>query len=226
MLKLYIGITQVFIAGDDELTPSPNFLQSKKDILYFRSPKKRELHSLIKLVDDNPNSFKTIVVHHPYSYKLESRLFSRFNIIRAGGGMVINENDEALLIFRNGKWDLPKGKMDPGESIKDTAIREVEEETGIKGLQLDELISLNDTEQTFTLHTYVDKEDNKILKPVFWYLMKAPKQHLVPQKEEGISACRWVHIDELDAYFEQTFKSIKDVIKSGVEQWKRKSALS
>lgn len=222
MLKINIGATILYIAGDDELLPTPSFMQNKEDILYFRSPKKQELHSLIKLVDDNPNSFKTIVIHHPYSYKIESRLFSRFNIIRAGGGIVINEFDEALLIFRNGKWDLPKGKMDPGESIKDTAIREVEEETSIKDLEINDLIRLQETDQEFTLHTYVNKDGKKVLKPVFWYIMTAPKQHLLPQKEEGISACKWVHIDNLEAYFDNTFSSIRDVIIAGVAQWKAK----
>ncbi len=219
MLKINIGATILYIAGDDELLPTPDFLQNKEDILYFRAPKKRELHSLIKLVDDNPNSFRTIIIHHPYSYKVESRLFSRFNIIRAGGGIVINEHEEALLIFRNGKWDLPKGKMDIGESIKTTAIREVEEETGIKELKLLELIRLRETNQEFTLHTYVDKEGKKVLKPVFWYIMSAPKQHLVPQKEEGISACKWVPISEIEIYFENTYSSIRDVIDAAKYQW-------
>lgn len=132
-------------------------------------------------------------------------------LIEAGGGLVHTEDDLILLIFRNGKWDLPKGKLDEGEAADAAALREVWEETGLAQLQLEEPL-------TITYHTY--RQTGKlILKESHWYLMKSPQQEImVPQLEEGIEKCEWAKPDALSTYLENTHPSIIDVLKMGIEK--------
>jgi 8-oxo-dGTP pyrophosphatase MutT (NUDIX family) len=125
--------------------------------------------------------------------------------IDAGGGVVYNENDEVLLILRRGKWDLPKGKLDPGESIIDCALREVIEETGLKNLTLlDKLTS--------SMYCYREK-GQLVLKQVQWYKMRTADRHqLTPQAEEDITEIKWINLQELDPYLQNTYDTIKEVL--------------
>ena len=109
-----------------------------------------------------------------------------FTNIDAAGGVVENQNKEILFIHRLGKWDLPKGKIEPNETLENTAIREVEEETGIKNLKLIHFIDS-------TYHIYREPKNNApILKTTFWYLMKYyDNETLLPQTEEGITKVEW-----------------------------------
>ena len=108
-------------------------------------------------------------------------------IIVAGGGLVFNENDELLMIFRRGLWDLPKGKLDAGETIENCAVREIQEETGLQLVQLHQLIGV-------TEHLYFDKYLSKnVIKQSHWYLMTTnSNQVLTPQTEEDITDIKWV----------------------------------
>jgi 8-oxo-dGTP pyrophosphatase MutT (NUDIX family) len=126
--------------------------------------------------------------------------------IVAAGGIVENENEEILLQFRRGKWDLPKGKLDEGETIEECAVREVEEETGLKEIVLGELIGV-------TVHHYKEK-GKEIEKETFWYAMKVTgKQELVPQIEEDILELRWVGENDLRDYFSNTYDNIIEIIE-------------
>lgn len=135
---------------------------------------------------------------------------NEMNVIKAGGGLVHTKNDTVLLIFRRGKWDLPKGKPDEGETVAEAALREVQEETGLKELFLEEPL-------TATYHTYYEK-GKLILKESHWFLMKSDEQELVPQVEEDIEKCLWVKTDELATYFENAHPSIIDVLKIGIKK--------
>ena len=126
--------------------------------------------------------------------------------IIAAGGIVENENKEILLIFRRGKWDLPKGKLDEGETIEECAVREVEEETGLRSIQQGELIEV-------TLHNYLEK-GTEIEKETYWYAMKVEgEQNLVAQTEEDIEDIKWVKESELPLYLSNTYNNIIDIIE-------------
>ena len=127
--------------------------------------------------------------------------------IIAAGGLVLNEQGDLLMIFRRGKWDLPKGKLDKGESIEHCALREVMEETGLERVGLDRLISIG-------YHEYFDQYINAdVIKETHWYLMKAPgNQQLVPQTDEDIVEIKWVKKTELTIYLENTYPNIIEVI--------------
>lgn len=129
-----------------------------------------------------------------------------FRIIRAAGGLVFNDKGEALFIFRRGKWDLPKGKLDEGESLEACAIREVEEETGLKNVVLKEFLLT-------TYHTYEEKGE-QILKESHWYTMEVKgKQELKPQTEEDITGIRWVLQKDWPELMKNSFPLIKKVLK-------------
>ena len=127
--------------------------------------------------------------------------------IIAAGGIVINPNQEILWIFRRGFWDLPKGKLDPNETIEACAIREVMEETGISHLILGKLILT-------TKHQYHDKYLNKeVEKTTYWYAMTTDTlQDGKPQTEEDIEAIAWVKKADIAPYLEKTYDTIKEVM--------------
>jgi 8-oxo-dGTP pyrophosphatase MutT (NUDIX family) len=129
-------------------------------------------------------------------------------IIQAGGGLVVNEKGEVLFMFRRGKWDLPKGKLDPGETLEACAVREVEEETGIGRLILLKFLLV-------TEHLYEEKGLN-ILKETHWYLMKATSdQKLIPQKEEDILELKWIGPPEFRIVKRNTYPAILEVLRAG-----------
>ena len=144
---------------------------------------------------------------HPDLEKIRKAFWKKFVIMQAAGGLVLNEENEILFIFRRQKWDLPKGKLDEGESLQECAIREVEEETGLNGLELVKFLLT-------TYHTY-DENGKHILKESHWFMMKAiGKQQLVPQIEEGIHEVKWVKKENLPDVLCNTFPSILDVLNS------------
>ncbi|WP_073399128.1 NUDIX hydrolase [Mucilaginibacter sp. OK098] len=126
-------------------------------------------------------------------------------LIKAAGGLVKNEYDEYLFIYRNDKWDLPKGKIEKQEGTKEAAVREVEEECGIKVSKLEERICK-------TYHSYIYKGD-VVLKKTYWFNMRCKGQNnLKPQKEEGITDVRWFKKGDISPIVENTFPSIMDVL--------------
>lgn len=129
-------------------------------------------------------------------------------IIKAAGGLVTSAKDNYLFIFRNKKWDLPKGKVEKGEKMKEAALREVEEECGVK-------ISANKEKLCKTYHVYA-LGANIVLKKTNWYSMEVKGEpKLVPQKEEGITKACWLSKTELAPVVANTYPSIMDVLKAG-----------
>lgn len=131
---------------------------------------------------------------------------SQFVELKAAGGLVLNE-EHLLFIFRNGKWDLPKGKMETGEGVEETALREVQEECGINNLTLKKHL-------TKTYHIYpFDK--GWIFKQTDWFLMISSQQkHLIPQTEEGIEEVKWIRKEDVGSYLKESYQTISIVIKN------------
>jgi 8-oxo-dGTP pyrophosphatase MutT (NUDIX family) len=126
-------------------------------------------------------------------------------LIDAAGGMVKNEKGEYLFIYRNDKWDLPKGKIEKGEKKREGAVREVEEECGITVSSIGERICK-------TYHTYTYRGE-VVLKRTYWYRMSYKGvAKLKPQREEGITDVRWFRKGHIDAIIKNTFPSIMDVL--------------
>ncbi|MDR0692536.1 MAG: NUDIX domain-containing protein, partial [Prevotellaceae bacterium] len=131
---------------------------------------------------------------------------SLFTLIEASGGLVRNTSGELLLIFRHEHWDLPKGKRETGETMAETALREVEEECGIGDLMLYNLLG-------YSYHIYKDKE-TLFLKKTHWFSMQCSGHApLVLQEAEGIKQAQWVAIPRLPDYFPKMFSSIADLLQ-------------
>lgn len=128
--------------------------------------------------------------------------------IIAAGGLVLNESSELLMIFRRGFWDLPKGKLDDGETIEHCAIREVQEETGLKNIHINKFISI-------TYHQYFDKYfQQEVNKETHWFLMNASSnEKLIPQTEEDIEAIKWVAKKDVAAYMQKSYKNIAEIVE-------------
>ncbi len=126
----------------------------------------------------------------------------------AAGGLVQNDFGEMLIMFRRGVWDMPKGKLDEGESIEQCAVREVEEETGLRNIELGKFIHI-------TFHQYWDKWTKKELgKETHWYAMRVKgNQTLVPQAEEDITEILWVKPEDIVNYENNMHKNIVEVIR-------------
>ena len=128
-----------------------------------------------------------------------------YNLIQAAGGVVYNDKDQVLMIFRNEKWDLPKGKLENGENIQQCAIREVEEECGIGNLKITDRLQS-------TYHVY-EMNNKSILKRTYWFRMKTEfASKLIPQIEEGITKAEWVSKKDMFKKIENTYASIKELL--------------
>ena len=148
------------------------------------------------------------VFFHADLVELKAAFFKKFKLVKAAGGFVQNETGDVLMMFRRGKWDLPKGKLERNESTEDGAVRETEEETGLTNIKLiSPLIT--------TYHTY--HEGSKfIIKESTWFKMRViGEQKLVPQTAEQITKVEWVNKNDLSKYLDNTFPSVKDVLEAG-----------
>lgn len=134
----------------------------------------------------------------------------KFTLIQAAGGLVYTNEEEILLIFRRGKWDLPKGKLDEEEDLQTCALREIKEETGLVNIK-------SEGPLTITYHTY-HQFGSHILKETHWYMVKSERQNnLIPQTGEDIEKCEWVKVENLSAYLSNTYALIHEVINKGLK---------
>lgn len=155
-------------------------------------------------------SIKKDEEHHFYIQSADPKAFfkkltKQVKFIKAAGGLVKNELNEYLFIKRLGKWDLPKGKLEEGEKMKETALREVEEECGIKVDVLGRKIKS-------TYHSY-NLFEELIIKKTNWYEMEVHNRpELIPQSEEDITDAQWLTKDSFDTVRANTYPLIKELI--------------
>ena len=136
-----------------------------------------------------------------------------FKYIKAAGGLVKNSKGEYLLIFRNKKWDLPKGKMEKGETPEETAVREVEEECGINELILGHRLRSS-------YHIY-ELKGKMTIKRSFWFEMNTPSDKIPePQYEEGIEKAVWIKTSEFEGLKDEMFPSVWDILKKLLDRKK------
>ncbi len=205
MYSIYFNDRIIRVCNKNAKTPyNPN-------ATVLHSANNKTLQELPCLFEQNKNlKYLCIPILPDNLEETLTHLCSTLTPINAGGGLVQNTEGEYLLIFRNGLWDLPKGKQEEGEEISLTALREVEEECGITGLEQGELLCI-------THHTYRMNGEH-MLKHTYWYNMtyKGDCTTAIPQQEEGISRCEWVPASRLPEYLQNTYPSIRKVFE---EAW-------
>ena len=200
-ITIYFGEKPVFLC--DDIDTEIHEYMHHPDAVFIDEISPRAIKSLLHEIAKP--YFHAGIIFNPDLQKLRSVFFKQFVFIQTGGGLVLNENGEVLLIFRRGKWDLPKGKLDKNETPEQCALREVEEETGLSGLKLGKKL-------TTTYHTY-NEFGKHIIKESIWFKMKGnSKQELIPQTDEDITDIRWVSKTDLGDYLTNTFATIKEVL--------------
>ena len=171
--------------------------------------KASEVQSLPDLIDRfrTESTCDELYLYADSEESLVSDFCSCFMEITAGGGVVRNAAGQYLMIRRRGMWDIPKGKLEDGEDIRQCAVREVMEETGIAHISLGDHL-------TTTHHTYV-LDGRLCLKHTWWYLMSTDADdRLTPQTEEEIAEVRWMTLSEINTNCRDSYLSIKEVISN------------
>ncbi|TBN05566.1 NUDIX domain-containing protein [Hyunsoonleella flava] len=165
--------------------------------------KKVVLRNVIRKL--NTSSTKEAYLVHKNEKKLLNKFLKKAPVVIAGGGKVYNKEGKVLFIFRNGKWDLPKGKTEKKESIEETAMREVEEETGVTKLKI-----VKPLETTY--HIFKRRGRYRI-KITYWFEMKTSfKGKLYPEEKEGITKVKWLGKKKIKKAMENSYANIKLLI--------------
>ena len=181
----------------------PIILSTEKDLgeKYVSIPLKEvKFKRIIKKI--NKGKLLYVNLYHSKEEKLLKHLFKKLPVVTAGGGMVLNPENDVLFIYRNGRWDLPKGKVEKGESIEEGAVREVEEETGVKNLEISKFLMT-------TYHVFQRKGKYK-LKVTYWYEMTTNYTgELVPEESEGIQKVKWKNMEKAQKALQKSYANIK-----------------
>ena len=148
------------------------------------------------------NKIQKAYLYHPDEKELLHTLKSKIPVNKAGGGLVYNKKGKVLFIFRGGKWDLPKGRMDKNEEIEKTAMREVEEETGVNNLTITSKL-----QKTYHIFRRNGKYKLKITQ---WFEMQTDFEgELIGQIEEGIEKVAWLNPTEIEEALKNSYENIK-----------------
>jgi 8-oxo-dGTP pyrophosphatase MutT (NUDIX family) len=175
---------------------------SESPLLYIKYANAK---SIIKALRDK--AVKEVYLYHSKVEKIEKHFFNIFPMVEAAGGFVEHENGKYLFIYRNDKWDLPKGKLEKKENLEDAAVREVREETGVENSVVIKPLPI-------TFHIYNANGKHKI-KKTYWFLMKSSYEGpLVPQIEENIQQAVWKSKSEFPELMQNAYENIKLILKS------------
>lgn len=202
MYKIYINETPVILVASSALDKQPPFSKDTFHIRYTGNPK-----ALLQPIDmlEKGRPLQSVIVYYEDIDALWTDFRDLYKVLPAAGGLVFNPHQHLLMIFRRGFWDLPKGKIDSGETPAQAALREVEEETGAQSLKLQDFL-------THTYHTYRDKSERRILKETYWYRMTAPDQALIAQSEEDIEIASWQDARLLLESAPPIYRNIEDLL--------------
>ena len=148
---------------------------------------------------------ESVYIYHKNIKKLWEIFTKKFPIIDAAGGLVERSDGKILFIYRNNRWDLPKGGVEKKELIIEAAQREVKEETGLA-----DLIVISKIGETYHIFK---KGKNFRLKRTYWFKMKSDYQgELFPQEEEGIISAEWINKKRIPEIFKNAYENIKKIV--------------
>ncbi|QYJ67523.1 NUDIX hydrolase [Flavobacterium litorale] len=190
MYKVFVNDKPLFLTNKVEKeTDFQMFLLESVDIEQL----------IIKMFNNKVNK---AFLYYPDEKAILKKMKEKLPVAKAGGGLVYNDKGKVLFIFRNGKWDLPKGGTERGEEMPDTAMREVEEETGVKDLEIVRKLPK-------TYHVFKRNGQYK-LKITYWYEMKTSYSgKLVGQADEGIEKVAWLKPKEIKEALTNSYENIK-----------------
>mgnify|MGYP001168015808 FL=1 len=193
MQKIYVGNKPIMLSTKVEKENNfKNLMIDSIDIHEVLNLLKKEKYNSVRLIGSDSDEL------------LDSFLKLLPNVV-AGGGKVLNSSGHILFIYRNGKWDLPKGKKEPNETIDQTALREVKEETGIKELSITKPLQI-------TYHIF--KRNRKVfIKKTYWFEMYSSYSgNLKPQSKEGITKAKWIDPKKLKKVKKNIYANINQLL--------------
>jgi len=213
MYKIFINEHPLLISSDS----NDVFKQRNMRLM---DDDEESINKAIEMLENTDRSIRNFGVLIPTLNELETfqRFKSRFSEITAAGGVIYNQDSDVLLIKRQGRWDLPKGKKDEQEKVESAAVREVKEECGIKKLILGDFI-------TKSYHCY-NMENVKVLKITHWFNMLIESDtEFKPQGEENITEVKWFKQKDLDIEKLDTYNSIREILNFAFAQNKETSKI-
>jgi len=199
MHKIYFEKRCIIICQDNEQAlADPNSVE-------FHYGDRLDLHTLVGMFEAS-DSLSRIYIPSADAEQTYRNVCAEFKEVEAAGGLVSNRRGDYLLIRRYSLWDLPKGHREQGEDIRETALREVQEETGVKELELRDLICITD-------HCYI-RDGIWHLKHTWWYdMLYTEPVDFTPQKEEDITKAAWVAKSSLPPFLQDSYPSIVEVFR-------------
>ena len=201
-INIYFGNSVLRIVDQHELAK----LHEWQPII---NPDSENIAQIIKHIQQQQG--KESIISTSNTQHTLNKVLSLFTTIEAAGGIVENEKSELLFIFRRGKWDLPKGKIEANESPEIAAIREIEEETGLNELKL--LKKLTET------YHYYEAWGQQVIKISHWFHLSGNRSiQTTPQIEEDIEEVRWFSLDQISIPLSNTYENIKNVIQDFVDK--------
>jgi len=206
--KIYVNGRPVFLATPDQASEIA-IQADKNNFVAHYVGKKKLIMQFLDMLDKN-KTVQAVVIYTDNLETLWADFQSCFKNLEAAGGYVQNQENQLLVFYRRSSWDMPKGKIDRGETPEAAAVREVQEETGLKKVTINGFL-------THTWHTYVQK-GQRILKKTWWYRMQTADRQLVPQTEEDIEEILWVVPASWIETEKTVYGSIRDVILEGLKK--------
>ncbi len=200
-IKIFTGEKPIYLT--DKISAHLKDLSAQEDILIYTEEKNPGALAITDALADDKNA--AAIITGKALPVLKENFLSAFERIEAAGGIVQNEKKEVLFILRKGKWDLPKGKMEPGETFETCAEREIEEETGAKNLTLKKKIGE-------TYHVYREGERDMLKISHWFYFTCASAQTMTPQAAEDITEVKWISTQNIKEPMENTYKNIREIM--------------
>jgi 8-oxo-dGTP pyrophosphatase MutT (NUDIX family) len=184
------------------LTDNRSLLKNNSCIHIYTG--KQELDGVVSSLLAEEHCFHAVIYAEDVAL-LWKEFCTLFKYAETAGGAVLQDG-KILIIRKKGTYDLPKGHLEEGETPEQAAVREVEEECGIKGLKITQTFSP-------TLHIYF-QDETRYLKKTYWYGMECSSgQLLTPQAEEGIEEVFWLEMEQLDSIYPNTYESLKELLE-------------
>jgi len=205
MYKVFINTNLLLLSKD-----IPPYVEGYPRPHHIAYQGNQTLSNLIDWMEREKHACRCYVVYGHTEAEMWKKLRKSYDLVEAAGGLVRNDKGKILFIFRNNVWDLPKGKLDPGEMPDTAAIREVKEECGVSNLKITAYLSE-------TYHTYGANGRRK-LKRTTWFRMQSNDKHLVPQTEEGITDIKWIAEKKLHKVLVNTYPGILEVLSREINQ--------